>query len=90
MVSKLVSDVLFNELVELGELCFINEMGTSCETLITKTKEKGATNSREDWDSKIAQLMALSNINKVEVMHMDDSRISKEASKMWFYSFVLS
>lgn len=31
MGSKLVNDVLFNELVEPGELCFINGMGSSCE-----------------------------------------------------------
>lgn len=36
MVSKVVSDVLFNELVELWELHFISGMGTSCERLSGK------------------------------------------------------
>lgn len=36
MVSKLVSDVLFHELVELWELHSISGMGTSCERLSGK------------------------------------------------------
>lgn len=52
------------------------------QTLTTKTKERGTTSSREDWESKAAQLMALSNINKAKIMRRDDPRISKQASKI--------